>query len=185
MNQKLKFVVITTWIVWTRSYDAYCTSLLTPDLSKEANPLVSVLGIDSWFWLLMIVGGLTAYVIYTYYLRLFRPMDLLPAEGGYSFSNMVAYTYLGKKTAWWAMFYQLPNSWKRFNHYMGALMTPCLVYAGLVSTIMWVLINHTNYYQTIHSAALVYTILIAGCLLICYYWNRQLYKAYIKATPVA
>ncbi len=45
----LKFLVILLWILLSKSYDAYCTYLHTPDLSKEANPLVSVLGLN-WFW---------------------------------------------------------------------------------------------------------------------------------------
>jgi hypothetical protein len=40
----LKFLIILLWILFSKSYDAYCTFQHTPDLSKEANPLVSLLG---------------------------------------------------------------------------------------------------------------------------------------------
>jgi hypothetical protein len=46
--KRLKFFIILLWILFSKSYDAYCTFLHTPDLSKEANPLVSVLGFN-WF----------------------------------------------------------------------------------------------------------------------------------------
>ena len=52
MKKNLKFIFTTTWILLSRSYDAYCTNALTPDLSKEANPLVSIGGISSWTTLL-------------------------------------------------------------------------------------------------------------------------------------
>ena len=41
----LKFLVVLSWILFSKSYDAYCTYLHTPDLSKEENPLVSILGL--------------------------------------------------------------------------------------------------------------------------------------------
>lgn len=64
MTKKVKFTITTAWILLSRSYDAYCTNMLTPDLSKEANPLVTVFGVSSWTTLLIILGVLTIYVIY-------------------------------------------------------------------------------------------------------------------------
>ncbi|MDW8287372.1 MAG: hypothetical protein RMJ89_04825, partial [Flammeovirgaceae bacterium] len=80
INKKLKFAVTTIWILFSRSYDAYCTYLLTPDLSKESNPLVTVVGISSWTPLLIIISVLTIYAIYAYYVSVFKPISLLPTE---------------------------------------------------------------------------------------------------------
>ena len=44
MNRKLKFIIMTVWILLTRGYDTYATYQHTPDLDKKANPLVSVFG---------------------------------------------------------------------------------------------------------------------------------------------
>ena len=182
MNKKLKFALTTIWILFSRSYDAYCTNLLTPDLSKEANPLVTVVGVSSWTTLLIILGILTIYVIYAYFISVFRPMNLLPKETGYTFSNFVAYVYLGYKDSWTSTLYKFPKDFKRANNYFGHLLTKCLVYAGFTSTIMWLLINNSNYYNTIHSAPLVYSILIAGCIIIAYIWNKTLYRQYLVDT---
>lgn len=179
MDKKLKFALTTIWILFSRSYDAYCTSLLTPDLSKEANPLVSVVGISSWTTLLAILSILTIYVIYAYFVSVFRPMNLLPKEKGYSFNHFAGYLYLGAKDNWFAIFYKIPKTLERFNNYFGHLFTQCLVYAGIVSTSMWLLINYTDFYKPIHSAPLIYTILLGGCFVISYIWNRSLYKAYL------
>ena len=119
MNKKLKFTLTTIWILFSRSYDAYCTNLLTPDLSKESNPLVTVLGISSWTPLLIIISVLTIYAIYAYYISEFKPFNFLPTEKGYSFGNVAAYTYLGYKDSWLAIFYKFPKDIKRFNHYPG------------------------------------------------------------------
>ena len=182
MNKKLKFTVTTIWILFSRSYDAYCTSLLTPDLSKESNPLVTVLGISSWTPLLIIISVLTIYAIYAYYISEFKPFNFLPTEKGYYFGNVAAYTYLGYKDSWLSIFYKFPKDINRFNHYMGRILTILLIYAGVVSTIMWLLINNTDYYKTIHSVALIRTILIGGCFIIIYLWRRSLYKQYLSET---
>jgi len=181
MNKRVKFTITTLWIILSRSYDAYCTNQLTPDLSKESNPLVSVLGM-TWTPLLIMLVLLTVYVIYAYYLCVFKPKDLLPTEKGYSFSNIVAFTYLGLKDNWTAVFYKFPKDLNRFNHYMGHLLTPCLVFAGLVSTVMWLLIRHTDYYKTIHSASMIYCILLIGCVSIIYQWNKAMYRQYLADT---
>lgn len=181
MTKKTKFTITTAWILLTRSYDAYSTNLLTKDLSKESNPLVSVFGM-TWTPLLITLGLLTIYLIYVYYISLFKPKNLLPTEKGYSFSEFVAFTYLGHKDNWTAIFYKLPKDLNRFNHWMGHNLTQGLVFAGLVSTIMWLLINNSDYYKTIHSATLIYSILIIGCLAIIYNWNKTMYRKYLVET---
>lgn len=181
MNKNLKFVLTSAWILFSRSYDAYCTAELTPDLSKEANPLVTILGISSWGPLLIILSVLTLYTIYAFFKSTFHSMKLSPEAKGFSFGAFVAYVYLGKKDHWSAFLFKFPKDAQRFNQYMGQVLTPCLVYAGIVSTIMWVMIHQSEWYRSFHHAAYVYSILIVGCLLIAYRWNKNLYLAYLKS----
>ena len=167
-----------SWIILSRCYDAYCTYNLTPDLDKEANPLVSVLGISSWSTLLVIIGLLTIYLIYAYYISVFRHFNFLPSEKNFTFSNIIAFAYLGRKDEWTSIFYKFPRDINRFNHYMGSLASRFLVYFGIISTIMWLLINHTDFYKTVHNHKFIYLILIAGMFVIGYNWNRSLYLKY-------
>ena len=180
MSQSTKFTITTAWILFSRSYDAFCTYQLTPDLSKEANPLASVLGLG-WTPILSIIGLLSCYAIYAYYKATFQPKDLMPPEKGYTFSQFAAYLYLGRKDSWLAMFYKLPKEMIRFNQYMGAVLTKCLVFVGFVSTIMWLLINYTSYYATYHSATLIYSIIILGNIFIVYRWNEEMYRGYLSS----
>ncbi|MEI2696706.1 MAG: hypothetical protein V9E90_16675 [Saprospiraceae bacterium] len=179
MTRSFKFILTTVWILFTRSYDAYCTNQLTPDLSKENNPLVSMLGMG-WTALLITLVILTIYAIYAYFISVFHPKELLPVEKGYTFSNVIAFTYLGQKEDWPAVFYELPKDFNRFNQYMGHVLTKCLVYAGFVSSFMWLLINYTDYYKKLHSATAIYSILVIGCFVIIYNWNKNLYKEYLS-----
>lgn len=184
MKKKLKFSVVAIWILLTRSYDAYCTHSLTPDLSNEANPLVSIGGITSWTTLLVILGALTVYSLYAYSISTFKPTELLPERHGMPFRNFVGYLYLGKEASWMVTMYKLPNDLVRFNNYMGHVLTRALVFAGAVSTIMWVLINNSELYRMIHSPALIYTILIVGSIAIIYSWNRSMYVRYQSRTAL-
>lgn len=178
MRKHFKVTVVSILILLTRSYDAYCTYQLTPDLSKEANPLVSVIGIDSWSLLLIVLGILTAYTLFAYLKSSFRPFNLLPNESGLSFSHFVGYLYTGNREPWYVLLFKFPKNFSRFNEYMGQLMTLCLLYAGAVSTLMWVLIKHSESYKSIHSPALIYSILILGTVLISFIWNLNKYRQY-------
>jgi hypothetical protein len=174
----LKFLIILLWILFSKSYDAYCTYLHTPNLSKEANPLVSVLGLN-WFWLLIVIGSLTIYTCYTLSLISFKPIKLYPLEKGYSFSNFIAYMYFGKKSSWLSILYRIPPIRnKRFHYTFGNIFVRYLVFAGIVSTVMWLLINNSEYYREIHNHLVIYGILISGTFIILYNYYRTNYNKY-------
>jgi len=177
MSKTVKFTLVTIWLLLTRSYDAYCTYQYTPDLSHEANPLVSILGFG-WSPLLLTLSLLGIYIIYAYYQATFKPYDLLPQEPDYSFSHFIGYIYTGKKQSWVALLYQFPSDRIRFRHYTGHLMTRCLAFAGFVSTVMWLLLNYSEFYPPIHTAKLIYGILFVGNIIISIHWYRQMYQQY-------
>jgi Kef-type K+ transport system membrane component KefB len=162
-------------------YDAYSTNQLTPDLSKESNPLVSVLGM-TWAPLLIVLGLLTVYVVYAFYLSTFKPTHLFPIQKGYTFKEFVTFTYLGQTDSWMALVYKFPKDLNRLNNWMGIVLTKGLVFAGGVSTMMWLFINYTDFYKNMHSAQLVYSILIIGFLAIIYFWNKKMYATYLSET---
>ena len=177
--KKYKFFLILFWILFSKSYDAYCTFLHTPDLSKEANPLVTLLGFD-WFLLLLVISLLTIYTCYTLYLISFKPIKLYPQEKGFSFSNFIAYMYFGKKSNLLSILYKLPSfKDKRFHYSLGNIFVRFLVFAGLVSTIMWLLINNSELYRGIHNHLVIYVILFSGTFVIMYNYYKSNYKKYL------
>lgn len=177
MAKILRFTTVTLFIIVTRTYDAYSTFIYTPDLSQEANPLVSILGFN-WTPLLIVLVILTCYVVYAYFMTTFRPMQLAPIEKGYGFGDFLGYLYTGKRQSWTSLFYKLPNSLARFNQFMGTLMTKSLVFAGLVSTVMWLLLNYTTFYPKIHTTKAIYVILIIGSSLIILQWAKKMFTEY-------
>ncbi len=182
MHKGLTFLIVSFLLLITRAYDAYSTYQYTPDLSHEANPLVSLLGL-TWMPLLIVLSLLMLYCLYAYYVSTFEEFDFAPEEKGYSFAEFTTYAYLGRKAHWTAMLIQLPLEAKRFHHYMGQLLTRCLLLAGFVSTLMWMLIQYVpGYLATCHSAKLIYLILAVGSVLIIWQWSRKQYKSYLTRT---
>jgi hypothetical protein len=177
MNKIANFLLISAWIIFSRAFDAYCTFLHTPDLKKEANPLVSVLGL-SWTPLLIVISILTIYTIYAYYFYTFKEYDLFPKEKGYTFSAFCTYVYLGKKEHWTSMLYKLPTDIQRFNYVLGANLSKSLAVAGIISTLMWILIRNTEFYLKMHSANFIYSLIILSSLGIFLNWYKNLYKEY-------
>jgi len=177
MKKMLKFILVSAWILLSRSYDAYATYQYTPDLAHEANPLVSFLGFG-WTPLLLLIGVLTIAIIYAYYKSVFKPFNLHPKTADYTYSEFVGFVYTGKKQAWYSLLFKLPNSLKRFTYFMGNVFTLCLAFAGVISTIMWLLINYVPAYMEIHTAKLIYGIIIIGCIIIHQWWFSAQYKLY-------
>lgn len=182
MSKRIKFFITVLWILLSRSYDVYATYQYTPDLSHEANPLASVLGLG-WLPILIIVTVLMSYIIYAYYVSVFKKYPLHPKEVDYDFKNFAIFLYLGKKAHWSATLYQLPKDLNRLNHFMGNVLSRSFVFAGIVSTIMWLLINYTDFYKPYHNAPFIYSLLAIGSIGLSIQWMYNEYKKY-RLQPV-
>lgn len=174
----IKFLLITLGILLTRGYDYISTRNFTPDLSKEANPLVSIFGFK-WIGLTITLIILTIYTLYTLYVNTYKKIDILPKEKGLSFKKFTLLVYLGYKARWVDLLYKLPNNLSRFNYVFGHILSRSLLWAGLITTVMWILIHTSKKYaSTYHNVLFIYGIIIIGCFIISYLYFRKLYKIY-------
>ena len=178
LKKAQKFILVTIWILLSRAYDAWSTYHHTPDLTKEANPMVSALGMG-WIPLLTTIGLLSTYIIYAFYQSTFNTRNLAPQQKGLSFIDYSVYLYLGEVKHWSVFLYQIPKEKWRLHQYFGAVLAPCLVYAGMLSTIMWLLIKNWNPYKDMHNPLLIYTLLVGGCFIIAYRFHRKSYQLYL------
>jgi len=178
MTKKQNFFILSSWIVFSRIFDALSTFEHTRDLSKEANPLVSILGLG-WSPLLLIIGSLTAYSIFAFYQFTFKTKNLAPLQKDLGFVDYSIYLYLGEIKHWSAMLYQYPKEKWRLHQYLGAILAPCLVYAGILSTTMWLMIQHWPPYKDMHNPWLIYTLLVGGCVIIVYRFHRKSFQLYL------
>ena len=180
MKKKTKFFLITIWIFLTRGIDLYATAKFTPYLSREGNPLVSVGGL-SWTPLIIIIICLVAYSIYALYISTFKNYDVLPTEKGLNFGDFFAFIHLGKKGHWTSVLYRLPSDIMRWTQIVGYLSSTGLVFAGLATTLMWIMIYYIpGFYESYYNLNAIYSIILIGSIAIWTNYYRGLFKKYIK-----
>jgi hypothetical protein len=178
MKKHLKFTLILTGILLTRAYDAYCTALFTPDLKREGNLLASVFHLH-WSGLLLSMGCVLLYVIYALYINTYKQINLFPAQRQLSFGQFVAQALYGPGASWKAFLYKFPADTQKLHYVFGYILSRGLLWAGVVTTIMWVLINHTaTYYTHFHSYSGTMSLILGGVAVVAYYYFNQLYTAY-------
>ena len=61
---------------------------------------------------------------------------------------------------------------------MGNLFVRYLIFAGIISTVMWILINNSEFYKDVHNAFVIYGILIFGVSIIMYQYYKTNYNKY-------
>ena len=178
MKKHLKFTLILTGILLTRAYDAYCTALFTPDLKREANPLVSVFHLQ-WSGFLLVIGCLLLYVVYALYINTYKQVNLFPAQKHLSFGQFVIQSLYGPEGSWTAFLYKFPADKKKLHYVFGYILSYGLLWAGIVTTTMWLLINHTaTYYTHFHSYTGTISFILGGIVVVIYYYFNKLYNLY-------
>ena len=178
MKKHLKFTLNLTGILLTRTYDVYCTSLFTPDLKREGNPLVSAFHFQ-WSGLLLIIGCMLLYVVYALYINTYRKVNLFPAQKHLSFGQFMVASLYGPGESWTAFLYKFPADRRKLHYVLGYILSRGLLWAGVVTTIMWLFINHTvTYYLHFHSYIGVASLILGGAIVIAYCYFNRLYNAY-------
>jgi hypothetical protein len=178
MKKHLKFTLILTGILLTRAYDAYCTALFTPDLKREGNFLASVFHLH-WSGLLLSIGCVLLYVVYALYINTYKQVNLFPAQPNLSFGQFVVHSLYGPGESWTAFLYKFPADKQKLHYVFGYILSRGLLWVGVVTTMMWLLINHTaTYYTHFHSYIGTMSLVLGGVAVVAYYYFSQLYTAY-------
>lgn len=178
MGKLTRFLLISSWIVFTRFFDLYSTYNFTPDLSREANPIVSVFRLN-WWSLIIIIGIITVYIIYVYYCRLFKYGSLFPSKKNLNFIEFITYLVTGESGHWTTIFYKLPTKNNRINNLLGHILPRILSYVGVITSLMWILTDIPKLYEEYYSPIYIYASLILGSFIIVILWLRRSYKEYL------
>jgi hypothetical protein len=168
------FFIVSTGIIGTRIYDYIATRKFRTESAQEANLLPEGQG----FSVLLFI--ITLYIIYAFYISYFRRIpDLFPKKKGMRFREFIPYCYLGYPDKFRALLWKIPNSFSRFNSFFGPVLAWSLLWAGLVTTAMWILINNTGwYYPAQHHPLTIYLIMVAGVLVVTFTHFANLYRQY-------
>lgn len=169
-------------IIATRLFDLISTRNFTPDFSKESNPLTTVLGLRfNGMTIAMIV--VLIYTIYALFISIYSKLDIVPKEKGLSFKEFTTSLYLGYKDNWIAIFYKFPKEQERYNIIWGSILSWTFVWAGFLTTTMWLLINSSeSFYKNYYNSTMMYCLIFGGLIILTLNFFRKQYISYKRLT---
>ncbi len=159
---KLEFWLLTSFFLITRCWDITATYVITPDLEKETNPIVSIFG-QGWMAVIIFQIILASVVIILNYYSLFKIKNSYPSQKGYSFKDFITYYYFGEKRSLIKMLYKFPKNKSVLIKALGYILPRSLIVISVFISLSSTLLIVSSDYQKFYAAAkpCYYVILIA------------------------
>ena len=171
-----RFIFLASLLIFTRFADAQTTYLHTPDLKKEANPLVSLLGLG-WTGSIIIQVVALTFVIYALWIYCFKKVEVLIYDSNISRTKFISLFHFSDTESFKKLFYKLPTNKNSLLYSIGFIMTFSLIAISiLVSTSTSLLImseKYRNFYLEFRIPIFLYVI----SFLIIIFWTRKFYES--------
>lgn len=180
-KKKLEFFLLTFLIVITRCWDLIATSVVTPDLERETNPLVSIFG-QGWTTLIIFQIILVSIIIVLNYYSLFRIKSCYPSQKGYSYKEFITYYYFGKRRNLIEMIYKFPQDKSTLIKLLGYVVPRALIVVSIFisasSTFLIISADYAEFYRV--ARPYYYIVLIAIAILFTILFFKREYSIYQK-----
>ena len=161
-KNKLEFFLLTLLLIITRFWDVITTYMVTPDLERETNPLVSIFG-RGWVAVIIFQVILVSIIIILSYLSLFKIKSSYPSQKGYSYKEFIRYYYFGKKENLIKMIYKFPKDKVTLMKLLGYVLPRALIVVSIfISTSSTFLIISSDYSRFYAEARPYYYIVLIG-----------------------
>jgi len=180
-KNKLEFFLLTLLLIITRFWDVITTYMVTPDLERETNPLVSIFG-RGWVAVIIFQVILVSIIIILNYLSLFKIKSSYPSQKGYSYKEFIMYYYFGKEENLIKMIYKFPQDKVTLIKLLGYVLPRALIVISIfISTSSTFLIISSDYSEFYAVAKPYYYIVLIGIafLFIILFFKRE-YGIYQK-----
>lgn len=178
---KLEFWLLTSFLLITRCWDITATYIITPNLEKETNPIVSIFG-QGWMTVIIFQIILVSVVIILNYYSLFKIKDSYPSQKGYSFKHFITYYYFGEKRNLIKMLYKFPENKSVLIKALGYILPRSLIVISVFISLSSTLLIVNSDYQKFYAVAkpYYYVVLIAiVCLFYILFFKKE-YTIYQK-----
>lgn len=181
MNKKIKkFLLLTILLIVGRVYDGYTTYLYTPDLSNEANPLVSLLGFG-WTSIVITQFILVSLLICCLYYYLYNYNPPFPNKKKLKLKEFISNLNYNYDHSFFKIFYKLPDNRNVFFAKIGYAASMTMIFAGyIVGTSTTLLLISDTYRQFYKNGApfLLYGILFGLITYFMYNFYLKQYRIY-------
>jgi len=132
---KLRFLLLTCMLLFSRGCDFYSTSLWFSDSpADETNPLTQIFGFG-WTGLILTNILIVGLIIYGFYYYTFKYSIRKPASKPEKLSDFVSESYFNEKGKLHQLFYKIPKNKKIFMGHTGYILIRVLIIASLLATI--------------------------------------------------
>jgi len=181
-NGKTKFWFFTILLLTTRIGDGIATYIGTPDLSREANPLVYVFGLGWEALIIANVIGSALIVMLFYYSFVKYKSGIIQCDGFKQYISMLNYDR-PDKFIW--TFYKFPNkeSLPVMLACIGYILAIVVPITSIILIIEWILIINNNELKLPYTISIPYIprldLVLLNLVLIIfssYYWYYKEYK---------
>lgn len=177
-KKRHEFMLLTVLLCVTRLSDLLATFIVTPDLVRETNPMVSIFG-QGWTWLIGVQVVLVSSIVWLNYLSIFKPRPDHPPQSGLSLGQFATTYYFGREQHWTNLIFRLPYRRSVFVKVFGYTLPRVLIVVGLVVSMSSLLLSvsktYANHYPPLPA---FYAAIAAIALLIYYRFFRIEYNAY-------
>ena len=178
-----KFISLTILLILTRFADAQTTYLYTSNLTKEANPLVSIFGLH-WTGLLFaeIIGLMI--LIYALWVYCFKTVQVPKLDKKISLKKFVSLFYFGDTNSFYKLFYKLPTNRNSLLYSIGYILTYSLIAVSVVITYSTTLLLTNKKYQDFYSAYGVPVWLYLFCVATVIFYSINFYRKELRLRTV-
>jgi hypothetical protein len=181
MNRLLLYALI---LIVCKAWDLYTTWLRTPDLQRELNPIIRLLG-ATWPAVFLQSAVVLALILWFVRRALIADRSLHPAQHGLSVSQLFARIAFAEPASPWHLLYRLPTR-RGATMYLLALLTLFAAPLGFVAAgaSNWLLTRSSGYERWFDGhlpwSLILETLLVALASIVLVAWRE--YSAYAHHT---
>lgn len=174
----IKFIYLTALLLLTRVTDLLTTYCYTPDLKKESNPLVLILGFG-WTGIILVESIGLAIIIYALWVYSFKTVQVPKYTGKISMKNLISLFYFGDQNSFLKLCYKLPTIKNSLLYSTGYIITYSLIGISiLISCSTSLLLLYKNY-QSCYAIYYIPALLYSLCILIPIFFSIRFFKQFL------
>ncbi len=187
MKTSFEFWIISFSLVFVRAIDAFLTYTITPDLTHEGNPLVTLAN-QGWTTLLIVNLLVVSLSILLLHYSIRFPADSYPRESDYSFQEFISYFLYNDKESFHKIYFFVPYNKRAILSFCGFLFPRVFISWSLLIIIHNLgMINSSIYlHYNLYWNLWLYVYIFLVPLTFYYFWKyfRNEYNKYLKPNAI-
>lgn len=171
--KKNQFYFLSALFITGRLFDIITTALFTPNLDREANPIVSLLGAN-WTIIILLQITFCAFIIYGLYLH-YKTEIKQPTIPNLRFHEYISQLNFNHSNSFHKKFYTIPKNKTFFIVHTGFVLTQTLIISSFLVGLSTSFLLTSTSYRAFYNHGMVYFI-YSGMIGLAIYFSIQFYR---------